>query len=361
MRASLTLAELVRAGMPALLERYGSKLTAHQRRSLQDIIDCRSGAFGATLMCCSDCGEVQTRLRSCGNRCCPRCQHHAAEAWLERQRAKLLPVHYFMATFTLPAALRVLAYRHPEQVYPAFFCAVAETLKLFASNHSQLHADIGFCAVLHTHSRRLDYHPHLHLIIPGGGVERTGDGTALWHILEQRYLFNGFALARVFRAKCLAALQRTGLMLPAALPKKWVVHCQHVGSGLSALQYLSRYLYRGVLSERDLVAFDDIHHTVTFRYRHAKSRCYQRRTLDLADFLWHIAMHILPKGLQRVRSFGFLHGNARRVLRLVQLVLRIAPPAPEPRTPKPFHCQHCGSQMRVGVFVPPLPMPLPSG
>lgn len=352
MAAPVRLADLVRAGMPALLDRYGSKLTAQQRYGLHAIVNCRSGAFGATVMACVDCGQRQSRMRSCGHRSCPQCQHHTAQAWLERQQAKLLPVDYFMATFTLPAALRAVAYRYPHQVYPLLFAAVADTLKAFGRHHPKLQADIGFCAVLHTHSRRLEYHPHLHVVIPGGGVDTRERRTRLWRTLDGRYLFNGLALAKVFRAKCLQALQWARIVLPDQLPRKWVVHCKHVGKGLPALQYLSRYLYRGVISERDLIRFDQQRQTLTFRYRDAKTRKYQRLTLPLADFLWRIAMHMLPKGMQRVRNFGFLHGNARRLLQLVQRVLRIVPPQPPPTEPKPFHCSRCGSAMRIGHFIP---------
>jgi len=341
------LADLVRIGMPALIEHYASKLTAHQRNALRSIADCRTGAFGATAMLCSDCGHVQARMRSCGHRSCPQCQHPTTSAWLERQQAKLLPVEYFMATFTLPSCLRPIAYRSPTTVYPAFFAAMAATLKAFALNHPKLHADLGFCAVLHTHSRRLEYHPHLHVVIPGGGIDTRERPMRLWRKLEGRYLFNGFALAEVFRAKCIDALRRAGVSLPAMLPQKWVVHCEHVGQGLSALKYLSRYLYRGVISERDLTDYDEKRQTVTFRYRNAKTHRFERRTLPIPEFLWHIALHVLPKGLQRVRHYGFLHGNAKRLLSLVQRVLRFLTPEHRPRKPTPFRCSACGAPMGI--------------
>jgi len=352
--ASLRLADLVNIGMPALINQHGSKLTAHQRQALRAIADCRTGAFGATTMVCDDCGTVKPRMRSCGHRSCPRCQHHTARQWLERQHAKLLPIDYFMATFTLPKRLRSIAYRYPKAVYPALFSAVAETLKSFGLN--KLHADIGFCAVLHTHSRRLDYHPHLHVVIPGGGIDKSKRRTRLWRKLEGHYLFNGFALAKVFRAKLLDALVRAGIDLPSSLPTKWVVHCKHLGRGLPALKYLSRYLYRGVVSERDLVRYDEQRQTVTFRYREAKTKRLARRTLPIADFLWHIALHVLPKGLQRVRSYGFLHGNAKRLLALVQLALRVLLPDRPDQEPHPYLCSGCGAPMRVGVYLPPLLM-----
>lgn len=353
MSAAASLAEIIRTGLPDLLQHYAHRLTGHQRRALSRMAQCRTGAFGETLLHCRACQHTAVRLRSCGHRSCPTCQQHTASQWLARQSARLLPVDYFMATFTVPRALRPVAYREPERVYPLLFAAVADTLKSFGLRHPKLAAEIGFSIVLHTHSRRLEYHPHLHVVIPGGGVA-TEHNVRLWRSLEARYLFNGFAVAEVFRGKLLAALRRANIPLPNDLPNKWVVHCKHVGSGLPALKYLARYLYRGVISEQDL-SFDRARRTVTFRYRDSKSRQYRRRTLTLTEFLWRIAVHVLPRGLQRVRHYGFLHGNAGRLLASVQLVLRVRlPDLPKPSA-RPFLCPHCRAPMRPG----PLPMLAP--
>lgn len=214
-----SLSELIEIGTPALLAEHGAHLTAHQRRALAAMRDCQTGALGVTAMACSEWGETHRCLRSCGHRSCPRCQHHAAEAWLERQRAKLLPVRYYMATFTLPAALRPIAYRHPKAVYDALFTAAIATLKTFGMNHNGLRGEIGATAVLHTHTRRLDYHPHVHVVVPGCAIDPR---RRQWRKLKGKYLFNGKALARVFRAKCLAALA-AGVELPESLPQRWVV------------------------------------------------------------------------------------------------------------------------------------------
>jgi hypothetical protein len=156
--------------------------------------------------------------------------------------------------------------------------------------------------VLHTHSRRLDYHPHCHLIVPGGAVDR---GRKQWKKLKGNYLFNAFALAKVFRARFLEAMTAEGLSVPADLPDKWVVDCRSVGKGQPALEYLSRYLYRGVISESNLVADQD--GNVTFRYIEGATGELRHRTLPGEDFLWLVLQHVLPKGFRRVRDYGFLH------------------------------------------------------
>lgn len=344
----LRLADLVHAGEAALSARYADRLTAEHRQALHAIARCRRPGTNDWVFDCPDCGEQQATPRSCGHRSCPRCQHHLASAWLARAQAKRLPVPYFLVTFTLPAALRPTAAYAPRTVYHALFRAAADTLQRFARNHPQLHGDTGFCAVLHTHSRRLDYHPHLHVVLPAGALDAVHHR---WRSLSGHYLFNGRALACVFRATLLAHLRRAGLALPS-LPRRWIVHVAHVGNGLPALTYLARYLYRGVIAETDLLAHDADTGTVTFRYRDGKTKRTVRRTLPLTDFLWQLLQHVLPTGFRRVRDFGFLHPNAKQSLGRVQLVLRVVlTPPPPPRAPVPLLCPCCGAPMRLRARV----------
>ena len=346
------LQDLIERGRPALLADYGHWLTRHQRQALEAMAQCRTGALGTTVMACTDCDQRQYRHRSCGHRSCPRCQHHAAADWLDRQRAKLLPATYFMVTFTLPAALRPLAYRQPQVVYDLLFKTAIATLRTFALNHADLQADLAATAVLHTHNRRLDYHPHLHVIVPGAGIDRRRQ----WRKVKGRYLFNGRALASVFRARLLAALKSAGLQAPRSLPARWVVQCQHVGKGLPALKYLSRYLYRGVIAEKHIVAFDPVIEQVTFEYQESKTRHMRQRTLPLADFLWRLMIHVLPSGYRRVRDYGFLHGNAKRTRALIQWVLRVAVPPASQRVAACFLCPSCHAVM-TALATHPQPRP----
>ena len=264
----MNLAALVETGAPALLERHGHHLTQNQRQALQAIQDCRSGALGSGLWQCHDCQHTWQQHRSCGHRACPRCQHHHASDWVSRQTAKLLPAPYFMLTFTLPAGLRPIAYAQPRCMYNLLFEVAMQALRRFANNHPDFGAEPGACAVLHTHSRRLEYHPHVHIIVPAAVIDRRRQQ---WRKLRGRYLFNGNQLATVFRAKMLDALRQGGLPCPARLPKNWVVQCQHVGKGAGAVKYLSRYLYRGVVREQDILDFDPQTQQVRIRYRESKS------------------------------------------------------------------------------------------
>ena len=233
-------------------------------------------------------------------------------------------------------------------MYSLLLTIAAKTLKDFGLNPKQLGADIGLTAILHTHSRQLNYHPHVHVVAPGGGVHRR---RKQWKKVRGQYLFNQQALARVFRARLLAAIKNANLILPSKLPRQWVVDCKHVGQGLPALQYLSRYLYRGVISEKNMISNRD--DQVTFRYIDSKTGKPQYRTLKGEDFLWLVLQHVLPKGFRRVRDYGFLHSNAKKLLSLVQLILRVIITTRASRSRPVIRCPVCQSPMRIVNIIRP--------
>jgi hypothetical protein len=218
-------------------------------------------------------------------------------------------------------------------MYQLMFQVTSEVLKSFASRENK--GDLGFTSVLHTHSRKRELHPHLHIIVPCG---RYDAGKKQWHKGDNSYLFNNFALGEVWRAKVIDAINHsTELTLPNDIPKKWVVDCRKVGFGLSSLQYLSRYLYRGVLPDKDIINITN--ECVTFRYKESGTNITKTRTLPILKFLWLILQHVLPKGLQRVRNYGFLRGNAKqlRLQILLLLGINIGPVS----TPQKSQCSTC--------------------
>jgi hypothetical protein len=345
-----SLAQVVAQGHAALLEQYGDRLRRPHHQALRAITACRSGALGELHLQCSGCDHEEWRLRSCGHRSCPQCQFHTTQQWLDRQSAKLLPVDYFMVTFTLPAELRGVARARSKAVYNALFQAASGTLKTFGLNH-KLQVQLGLCAVLHTHSRKLDYHPHLHIVVPGGGIDVK---RRQWKQFQGRYLFNARQLATVFRARMLQALDHAGIDLPRGIRDQWVVDCRNVGNGEPALDYLSRYLYRGVIHNHQIDACDPVTGTVTFHYTDAQTQRRAERVLPIAEFLWMLLQHVLPPGFHRVREYGFVHANALSTLRLVQWVLKALVPAPVRPTPG-TQCRHCHGAMRVTLIVSPRP------
>ena len=261
------------------LTQYRHRLTSDHTRALAAIKQCRTDASPKMQVKCTGCEHRKLMPHSCGHRHCPHCQHHESQQWLERQLKKQVPAEYFLLTFTLPAEFRALAWAHQGVVYELLMRCCWETVRTFSQNDKQLHGTPGAIAVLHTNTRRLEYHPHVHLVMPAAAVdgERKQWRTKGRGLAKGVYLFNHKALAKVFRAKLLAAIEAAGLTLPARTPKAWVVDCKSVGSGEKALVYLGRYLYRGVIREKDIVACDDT--TVTFSDQDAKTGKSARRTV----------------------------------------------------------------------------------
>ena len=338
----IPLAEIIRQHEGDYRACYGQQLTPERGQALQAMQHCRSTMASHLLAACPDCAERRLIPHSCGHRLCPHCQHHESERWLERQRRLQVPAEYFLLTFTLPAELRPLAFRQARAVYAALFAAAWATVQAFCRNDRKLKGEAGAVAVLHTHSRRLDLHPHVHLAMPAATLDPK---TRRWRT-KTGYLFNHQALAKVFRGKLLAALKQEGLSLPSSLPKKWVADCRSVGNGEKALVYLGRYLYRGVIRESDILSCTD--GQVSFRYRDSQSGEIKVRILPGADFLRLILQHVLPKGFRRARNYGFLHPNRKSLIALLHMVLRIAPRTPPIEKPRPaFLCPCCGAPMQV--------------
>lgn len=327
-------------------KRYKGTISAAQNHALNAILKCRSGRYGKMYLDCYQCDVHDELNHSCGHRFCHRCQHHDTKCWVERQQRKLLPVDYFLVTFTLPRQLRSLAFKHQKTLYALLFDCAVSTLKTFMANDTALQAQAGMTAVLHTHSRRLDFHPHIHVVIPSGGINRQ---QKCWVQKNQDYLFRQQNLATVFRARMLDGISEAGISLPSDLPRKWIVDCRHTGRGLSAIKYLSRYLYRGVISEEQIVGDDGKY--VTFKYVCSDTGKRKIRRLEGHAFLRLLFRHVLPKGFRRARDYGFLHGNARVTLQLIQLILRVACKPVVDVKRADFLCRHCKQPMRITAFV----------
>ena len=328
---------------------YHSAILPSQRQALQAMKLCRSSMAPLMLAQCSACNEQRFVPHSCGHRNCPHCQHFESQRWIERQTGRLVAGSYFLITFTLPGELRGLAWQHQRTVYDRMMQCAWETLRTFSQNHRQLQGSPGAVSVLHTHSRQLAFHPHVHVVMPAAALDAD---KGLWRTLRKSakgegYLFNHKALAKVFRAKLLAALVAAGLTLPVDFPEKWVVDCKGVGNGQKALVYLGRYLYRGVIQERDIIKCEN--GQVTYRFRDSETKKMMLRTVSGATFLWLVLQHVLPKGFRRSRNFGFLHPNSKRLISLLKLLVfkqPAAPPTPPAARPQ-LLCTCCGSPMAV--------------
>lgn len=337
-----SLAEVARLAHPSLIEKYGHLMRHEHHYALKQIMQCHTPDAGAMLFHCDSCGKSSTLYPGCGHRHCPACQHHANTHWLAVQTQKLLPVNYFLVTFTLPYQLRQFMWFHQQWGYHALFNCATATLRSFFSRDKHLGDKLGLTAVLHTHSRRLDYHPHIHFIVPAGALNKHG---TLFQQKQGRYLFKADNLAKVFRGKFMDAMQQSGYHLPANTPTSWVADVEYVGQGDKALTYLARYLYRGVINEQNII--ENQHGNVTFRYRDSTTKQDKYITEPSGDFLWRVIQHVLPKGFQRTRNCGFLHGNAKRTLQRIQLLLKMQLPPLINTVKAPVCCPHCNAHMTL--------------
>lgn len=259
--------ELVRAFAPEYVERFPN-LPGPHRRAIDAITACRSGELGSTLYRCTDteCGQTHFVHRSCGNRHCPQCQSHKTRGWLASQLDRKLPGPHFLVTFTLPEPLRDFVRSHPRVGYDALFAASAGALKKLARNPRFLGSDLpGFTGVLHTWGRQLQFHPHVHSIVPAG---RLSADRSCWLPSRKNFLFPVRALSTVYRALFQERMGREGFLDridPAVWRTPWVVHCQPAGDGANALKYLARYVFRVAISDRRIVGVCPAERTVTLR------------------------------------------------------------------------------------------------
>ncbi len=326
-----------------LLHKYKDQLLPSHLRALGAMRSCRTDDSLLMLAQCEECQHQTYHPHSCGHRNCPHCQHYESQQWLERQRSKLLPVDYYMITFTLPAQLRSMAWKNQTVVYSLLFKLAWQTFRQFGLNDKKLLGKMGATGVLHTHSRALEYHPHVHFIVPAGAIDEKHTA---WRKKEGQYLFKQENLAKVFHAKWINAMKKENLLVSETIPSKWVVDCKHVGQGDKALTYLGKYLYRGVLPEKNIIGHRN--GEVTFKYTD-NNGIRRTRTLPGADFLWLLLKHVLPRGFRRARDYGFLHANCKRMIRILQYVLRcFAPPASDKKTQRAtFCCAKCGGAMKI--------------
>ena len=306
----------------SFLTRYKNMVLAGHRKALRAMKHCRKEYGPHMLARCTNhhCDNQISIPHSCGHRNCPHCQNHENWQWIENQLEKLLPAPYYLITFTLPSQLRDLAWKHQKTIYSLMFSCVQDVLKTFTANDKKLNGSAGLITILHSHARNLDYHPHIHVVMPGASINTK---TGFWRVKSSGYLFSHEALAKVFRAKFLEAIVDHNLKVPATTPKQWIVDCKEVGSGDKAIIYLGKYLYKGVIQEKDIISCEN--GMVTFRYIHAESKEYRTRTVTGEYFLYLLMLHVLPKGFRKTRCYGFLHPCSKKLIKFLQMVLRVTP------------------------------------
>lgn len=350
------LAEIFRRYGPAYREKFANRLLPSQRLTMQAVERCRTEALGGHIYFCDDCEASQYSYHSCKNRHCPKCQNDTAEQWLEKQQAFLLPVPYFMVTFTLPAALRALALHYQQRVYNLLFRTSAAALQQLAQDPRFIGGQIGMMGVLHTWGRNLAYHPHVHYLVPGGGLSPDGQS---WLTSHHNILVHVKPLSSLFRAKFRDALKKANLfdLVPAETwSQPWVVHSKPVGTGHNALKYLAPYVFRVAISNNRILKVEN--DQVTFRYKDTATSKTKFCTLAAEEFIRRFLQHVLPKGFVKVRYYGLFSPTKREQLdqiRLGLLIQAVASPTtietgPPEKSPQPsgsLSCPQCGRPMHA--------------
>lgn len=323
------LADIFRAAGPRYREAHAGRLLPSHRRAMEDIERCRTPALGGSLYVCDECRSLDYAYHSCRNRHCPKCQADRANDWLRSTRERLLPCDHYLLTFTLPEQLRGVARANQHVVYSTLFQAAAAAVQTLAADRRWIGGTVGILAVLHTWSRTMEYHPHVHLLVTAGGLSCTGvaDRDAWVKPAHRRFLMPGYMLSEIFRAKVRDALNRADVVRdidPAVWDRAWSVHVQQIGRGDQAALYLSRYIYKVALTNDRIERFEpgDTGH-VTFRYIHAATGEPRRQTLPVDTFIGRFLQHVLPRGFTKVRSYGLLSPSHRPDLERARHLLQL--------------------------------------
>ena len=339
----IALAEILRRHWPAYRAQFGNRIPWAQRAAVTAILSCRTPALGGQLHACA-CGQTKYVYHSCGHRACLQCGQADAAEWTEKQKAKLLPVPYFLVTFTVPEQLRRIIRDHPEVLLARLFQESAGTLQDIARHRKHLGAQLGLLGVLHTWTRQLEYHPHIHYLIPGGGLRP--DGLRWCQVADPQFFLPERLLAARWRSRLRQALREDHPALYRQIPgeawtRGWVVDVLPVGGGQTALQYLSAYIYKTALSPPRLVACDE--HTVTFTWRNRVTNRDQPLRLPAAEFLRRFPQHVLPSAFQRVRTFARPSTTSpprRHPTQALPARHSAHPPSPPPTAPPNTTCHH---------------------
>jgi len=343
----LEVADIIRLHGAAYLAQFGARLSSVQKRALRDIENCRTPLFGGHVYQCDHCRENIFTYHSCGNRSCPKCHQNQTERGLEKQRRHLLPCAYFLVTFTLPAELRPLARAHPKTIYTLLMKAASDALQKLAKDPRYLGARIGSLSVLHTWTRAMLFHPHVHMLVTAGGL--SPDGASGVEPQHRRFLVPVEALSIIFRAKICAGLKKAGLLAavpPSLWKKNWVVHCEHAGRGEKVLDYLARYVFRIAITNSRLESIDST--TVRFRYRDNKTQQIRHISLPGVEFIGRFLQHVLPRRCVKVRYYGIWSPSCRKQLRQARELIPVpARPTDPPQVPPQIPCPLC----RIGRLV----------
>jgi hypothetical protein len=354
-----TVADALRQHADEYLNLYRDRMPHEHKRVLAAITRCRTGELGHLHYECPSCRHTHWAGRSCGNRHCPNCQSDKTQIWLAKRTAQLLPVPYFLVTFTVPQALRKIVRANGRACYQALFDTGSETIRELASGKRFIGTDcLGFFGAVHTWGRDFTvYHPHVHFVVPGGGVSQDG---SRWQAGPDNFLLPEKAASKVYRAKFRDAMYEAGLLdeMKAAAPEtwqqEWVVDVEPVGDGRAALKYLAPYVYRVAISNNCIVDVNES--SVKYRFTPTGSHQSRTRRVTGVEFVRGFLQHTLPRNFQRLRYYGFASRNCKLTIGWVRMLvwfylgwcyLLAKRTAAEPPVKPPVRCPRCGDQMQL--------------
>ena len=340
----VTMADIVTVHGSDYLHEFGTRMLPSHKKALSDIADCRTESMGGHVNECPDCGHEQYLYHSCKNRSCPKCHGTETKQWLEKRETELLPVRYFHLVFTIPSELRDIVRSNQKLLYDILIKAAVETLTAIGLDPKYVGGKLGILTVLHTWTRALEHHPHVHMLVPAGGLAKNGE----WRESRKKFLVPVQALSRGFRGRFMT-------MAKKALPKEtfpkevwnkeWVVFCKPIfNRAKKVLRYLGRYVHRIAISNNRIISMQN--GAVTFRYQNSESKQWKNMQLPAKEFLRRYLQHVLPQGFHKVRYYGLLSPRNRVTLKRLQIMLEERrrekaeksaaapdPPAPERRCP----------------------------
>jgi len=332
------------------IDAYPYPLTEVQRHAVHDICTCRTPQMKHwAVYSCPNCGETHFAYPSCGNRNCPKCGQDKVAKFLTKQQQNLLPVNYFMITVTMPSEMHGVCRLHPRTVFNAFFHSASDSIRELARNQKHLGGEIGLIGTLQTWKRNGDYHPHIHFLVPGGGV--SSDGKYWIYPKKREFFIPAKPLSILLRGKMRAAvieMKYADEVPPPAWDKHWVTDCSEVGNGMSSFKYLAPYMQRGFISNSRIVSYDG--RDVTFSFVESATKTTRFRTLSAVEFIRMYLQHVLPSGFQKTRYYGLLGAANRKTIRELRLLILSSrysmPPEPlEVFSLKQPICPKCKSQM----------------
>ncbi|MCK4696449.1 MAG: IS91 family transposase [Candidatus Cloacimonetes bacterium] len=329
------------------VKRFGPRMPSFHFKAIKAIMQCRTRVMGGEVYYCESCRQYHYAYHSCKNRHCPKCGNNESQKWVEKQKQRILPVDYFMVTFTIPQELRFMCRSHQKLFYSILFKASSDALKTLLGDPEYAGGKAGFIGILHTWTRQLMYHPHIHFIVPAGAFDVVRNQ---WNSADHEFLVPVMALSKRYRRNFDKELKKKAPLIYQSLPtdiwrKKFISNSKSVGKGDTVLEYLARYLHRVAISNNSIIDCKD--GKVTFKYKESGSNKIRYQTVTALEFMRRFLQHVLPVGFQKIRYYGFLNAAAKSDWEKVKAYFQLKELFihDQPKSAQDYYCPTCKAKM----------------